>query len=68
MDSAASIPKISLTPVQAAASTGFSRSRIYEAIKAGALLARTDGKAIVVELDELTRWVRSLPIRHSTAS
>jgi hypothetical protein len=57
------IPRISLTPEEAAASTGFSRTRIFEAIRSGKLVARGDGKATVVETVELARWVGSLPVK-----
>ena len=52
---------ISYTPEQAAAVTGRSRSRIFKAIKDEELTARKDGKATLLEADELRRWVRSLP-------
>jgi hypothetical protein len=57
------VPRISLTPDEAAASTGFSRTRIFEAIRNGKLVARGDGKATIIETVELTRWVGSLPVR-----
>lgn len=57
------IPRISFTPDEAAASTGFSRTRIYNAIRDKELTARKDGKATVIEITELHRWVRSLPTR-----
>ena len=57
------IPRISLTPDEAACSTGFSRTRIYNAIRDQELTARKDGRATVIELAELQRWVRSLPTR-----
>lgn len=62
-DQAAPIPRIALTPAEAAASTGFSRTRIFGAIRDGKLVARGDGKATVIELSELERFVRSLPAR-----
>jgi excisionase family DNA binding protein len=52
---------ISYTPEQAAAVTGRSRSRIFKAIKDRELTAHKDGKATLLERDELRRWVRSLP-------
>jgi hypothetical protein len=62
-ESARRVPRISLTPDEAAASTGFSRTRIFEAIRSGKLLARGDGKATVIETVELARWVGSLPVK-----
>jgi Helix-turn-helix domain len=58
---AGTIPRISVTTSQAAISTGFSRGRIARAIRAGDLEARQHGKARVIEVDELQRWVASLP-------
>lgn len=43
--------------------TGLARSRIFEAVKAKRLTVRKDGKASIVEMDELRRYVRSLPTR-----
>jgi hypothetical protein len=60
-DTALPVARISLTPDEAAASTGFSRTRIFGAIRDGKLIARGDGKATVIEVEELTRWVRSMP-------
>lgn len=52
---------ISYTPEQAAAVTGRSRSRIFKAIKDKELTARKDGKATLLEADELRRWVSTMP-------
>jgi excisionase family DNA binding protein len=60
---ATKIPRISLTPDEAASSTGFSRTRIYNAIRDEELTARKDGRATVIEVAELQRWVRSMPTR-----
>lgn len=56
-------PRISMTPDEAAEATGFSRTRIFNAIRDGELTARKDGKATVVETTEILRWVRSMPAR-----
>jgi hypothetical protein len=48
-------------PVRAGYVTNQSRSRIFKAIKDGELTARKDGKATLIEDDELRRWVRTLP-------
>ena len=58
-----SVPRISLTPVEAAQSAGVSRTRIFEAIRTGKLIARGEGKATVIETAELARWIKSLPRR-----
>ena len=55
--------RFSLTPDEAAQSTGFSRTQILQAIRDEELTARKDGKATVIETDELLRWLRSLPTR-----
>jgi excisionase family DNA binding protein len=57
------LPRFSLTPDEAAESTGFSKSRIFQAIRSGELTARKDGKATVIETQEVLRWLRSLPTR-----
>jgi hypothetical protein len=57
------VPRLSLTPDECAESTGFSRTRIFQAIRAHELCARKDGKATVVEVTELQRWLRTLPTR-----
>jgi len=57
------LPRISFTPDEAAESTGFSRTRIFQAIRVGELTARKDGKALVIETEELLRWLHSLPTR-----
>jgi len=61
------VPRISVTPHDAAKATGFSRTRIFGAIRDGELTARKDGKATVIEISELRRWLRSLPTRGRSA-
>jgi len=53
--------QISYSPVEAALATGRSRSRIFKAIKDRELTARKDGRATVLEAEELRRWVQSMP-------
>jgi hypothetical protein len=55
-------PQIAYPPAQAAIASGRTRTRIFGAIKSGELIARKDGKATIIEHDELVRWIRSLPI------
>jgi hypothetical protein len=55
------VPRLSLTPDEAAEATGFSRTRIFQAIREGKLVARGDGKATIVEVQELARGIRSMP-------
>ena len=43
--------------------TGLSRTRFFEAVANQELTARKDGKATIVEVTELRRFIRSLPTR-----
>jgi hypothetical protein len=43
--------------------TDTSRTRIFQAIRDGELTVRKAGKSTIIEIDELRRWVRSLPVR-----
>ena len=60
------IPRLGFNPDEAAASAGVSRTRIFEAIRDGALTARKSGKSTIIEPTELARWIRSLPTRGRT--
>jgi excisionase family DNA binding protein len=57
------IPRLGLTPDEAAISAAVSRTRIFEAIRDGTLTARKSGKVTIIEPSELQRWLRSLPVR-----
>jgi hypothetical protein len=59
----APLPRIAVTPNAAAEITGRTRTRIFEAIRDKELCARKDRKATIIEIDELRRWVKSLPHR-----
>jgi excisionase family DNA binding protein len=63
MEHTLQFPRISMTPDEAAEATGFSRTRIFNAIREGEITARKDGKATVIETAEIVRWVRSMPAR-----
>jgi hypothetical protein len=41
------------------------KPRIRKAIKSGELVARRDGRRLIIEADELRRWIRSLPLASS---
>lgn len=56
-----SVEQISYTPDQSARITGRSRTRIFKAIREGELIARKDGRATLIEAEELHRWIRSFP-------
>jgi len=57
------ILRLRFSPDEAAASAGVSRTKIFEAIRDGALTARKSGKATIIEPTELQRWIRNLPTR-----
>jgi hypothetical protein len=59
---------IAYSPQGAALVTGRSRTRIFKAIKDKELVARKDGRATLLEADELRRWVRSLPTTAEAAA
>jgi hypothetical protein len=42
--------------------TGRSKPRIRKAIKGGELVARRDGRRLIIEPGELRRWIRSFPL------
>jgi excisionase family DNA binding protein len=42
---------------------GVSRTRIFEAVRSGQLAARKAGRSTLIEVEELRRWVKSLPAR-----
>jgi hypothetical protein len=55
-------PPIAYTPEGAAQMSGRNRTRIFNAIKNRELTARKDGKATLIERDELVRWIGNMPI------
>jgi hypothetical protein len=57
-----------LTPIAVAIENapqvvGVSRTRIFEAIRNSELSARKAGRSTIIEIDELKRWVKSLPFK-----
>ncbi len=70
MTEASDIPcrQISYTPEESARVTGRSRTRIFKAIRQGELSARKDGRATIIEAEELRRWVRSFPAMGGVAA
>jgi hypothetical protein len=48
---------------QAPQAAGVARTRIFDAIAKSQLTARKAGKATIIEIPELRRWIRSLPTR-----
>lgn len=65
---ATSLPRLAVTPNEAAIVTGRTRTRIFDAIKKNELTARLDGKATLLEMSELARWIGSMPTRGRTPS
>ena len=47
----------------AVAASGIGRTKIYEALKTGALPARKFGRRTIVLPDDLDRFLRSLPMK-----
>jgi hypothetical protein len=57
------IEPIALPIESAPAAAGVTRTRIFEAVAKGELTARKAGKATILEVSELRRWIQSLPTR-----
>jgi hypothetical protein len=57
-----SVGRIAYDAETAHKATGRPKPRIRQAIKDGELVARRDGRRIIIEADELRRWIRSLPL------
>ena len=47
----------------AAQAVGISRTRIFDAVRKKELTVRKAGRATLIEIEELKRWVRSLPVK-----
>jgi hypothetical protein len=56
------IPRVAVRPDEAAEATGFSRTRIFSAIRDGELTARKDGKVDILRLKKL-RATLAQPIK-----
>jgi excisionase family DNA binding protein len=66
-DSAAvTIEPIALPIDEAATACGIARTRIYDAISKKEITARKSGRATIIEVAELRRWIHSLPTRGRT--
>jgi hypothetical protein len=57
------VPRLALSPREAAVSAGVAQRRIFQAIADKELQARKSGKATLIEVSELARWIGSLPTR-----
>ncbi len=62
MRTLAGLPVLSMTIEDASASTGISRSKLYEWIKAGRIVARKADGRTLIELSELERVIAALPL------
>ena len=43
--------------------TGATRTKVYTAVREKELTARKIGRSTIIEVDELKRWLRTLPTR-----
>ncbi|TIV71440.1 MAG: DNA-binding protein [Mesorhizobium sp.] len=57
--------KIGLTIDEAVDRSGIGRTKIFEAIKLGKLTARKAGRRTIILSDELSLYLKSLPIREA---
>jgi hypothetical protein len=55
------VPRLAYKVEEAPIAAGVSRTRIFQAIKGGELVARKAGKATVILADELLAWLKNLP-------
>jgi hypothetical protein len=62
-ESPAVLEPLAVAIEQAPLLTGVTRTRIFDAIAKNQLTVRKAGRASIIELPELRRWVRSLPTR-----
>ena len=63
INGAAAFSPIAVTIEDAPRAVGVSRTRIFEAIRNNEIAARKAGRSTIIEIDELRRWVRSLPVK-----
>lgn len=59
---------LAYSPETAAVVSGRSRTRIFLAIKNGELSAKKDGRATLIEADELKRWVKQMPAKEARSN
>jgi excisionase family DNA binding protein len=57
--------KLAYSPAEAAEAAGVGRTLLFEEIRNQRLVARKVGRRTLIEVEELQRWIRSLPIRAS---
>lgn len=62
------VPTVLALPIdEAARAAGISRTRIFEAVRNSEITVRKAGKATLIEIDELRRWIATLPTRGRAA-
>lgn len=57
------VPSIAVAIEDAPRAVGVSRTRIFQAIRNRELVARKAGRSTLIEVEELKRWVKSLPTK-----
>jgi excisionase family DNA binding protein len=57
--------KFGLTIDEAVDRSGIGRTKIFEAIKLGKLTARKAGRRTIILSDELSEYLKSLPVREA---
>ena len=60
---AGSVPRLALSPKNAAIAADTSEWQIFSEIRHKRLTARKSGRSTLIEVAELARWVRSLPTK-----
>jgi len=57
------LPRLAVPIKQAVEVSGRPRTRIFDALRSGELKGKKDGRATLIELDELRRWIKAMPDR-----
>ena len=55
-------PPLAYSIAEACEVSGISRTSVYEAINSRELIARKHGRRTVILVDDLRRWLQSLPV------
>jgi hypothetical protein len=63
VDAGAAFSPIALAIESVPQAVGVSRTRIFQAIRDNEITARKAGRSTIIEIDELKRWVKSLPVK-----
>jgi excisionase family DNA binding protein len=61
-------PRRALSVHEAAKSAGVGRTKVFEEIRSGRLVARKVGRRTIVMAEDLETWLKSLPKRMPVAS